>query len=249
MLLLTGASLPGVGGEERRAPVDIGAMPWAALVRLQVPGVSRCTAFQVDPQTAVTAAHCLYGRRLGHFVPAGSVHLLLGYDKGGFVRHEVAASYAVPPGYDPDAGPLAGALDVAVIRVRDPLAPVGRTLPLVGGVLPLGTPLVLGGYGQDRAEAILADTACTLQGYAGEGRAAVLVHDCEGTHGTSGAPVLMRDADGTWQVARVQTTARKDGAGGTAVPASVVWDLFRMAGPPQTAIPAHHPLDQAHWKL
>ena len=81
---------------------------------------------------------------------------------------------------------------------------------------------MLGGYGQDRAEAVLADTACTLQGYAGGGRGAVLMHDCEGTRGTSGAPVLARDAARAWRVAGVQSTARMGGDGGTAVPASAI---------------------------
>lgn len=201
-------------------------MPWAALMRLQVPGAVRCTAFLVDPQTAVTAAHCLYIRRLGHFAPAGSVHLLLGYDHGGFVKHQIATSYVIASGYDPGAGPSAGTRDVAIVRLPQPMALTSRTLPLVDTPLPLGTPLMLGGYGQDRAEAVLADQACTLQGYAGRGAVAMLVHDCEGTHGTSGAPVLARDAAGTWRVAGVQSTGRKDGAGGTAIPADALRPLL-----------------------
>jgi len=225
-LLTTGAALPGIGGDDRRVAIDPGAMPWAALMRLQVPGAVRCTAFLIAPQTAVTAAHCLYSRRLGHFVPAGSVHLLLGYDRGVFVKHEVAASYTVAPGYDPAAGPAAGAGDVAVVRLPQPMAPARRTLPLVDAPLPPGTPLMLGGYGQDRAEAVLADSACTLLGYAGHGAAAVLVHDCEGTHGTSGAPVLARNAAGVWRAAGVQSTGRRDGAGGTAIPAEALRPLL-----------------------
>lgn len=195
-------------------------------MRLQVPGAIRCTAFLIEPQMAVTAAHCLYSQRLGHFVPAGSVHLLLGYDKGGFVTHEVAASYTVAPGYDPTAGPAAGVRDVAVVRLLQPMAPARRTLPLVDVPLPPGTPLMLGGYGQDRAEAVLADSACMLLGYAGRGAAAVLVHDCQGTHGTSGAPVLTRDASGVWRVAGVQSTGRRNGAGGTAIPADALRPLL-----------------------
>ena len=195
-------------------------------MRLQVPGAVRCTAFLVDPQIAVTAAHCLYSQRLGHFVPAGSVHLLLGYDHGGFVKHQVAEAYAVASGYDPAAGPAAGARDVAVLRLPQPMASASRTLPLVDAPLPPGTPLMLGGYGQDRAEAVLADEACTLQSYAGRDAAAVLVHDCEGTHGTSGAPVLVRDAAGVWRVAGVQSTGRKDGAGGTAIPVEALRPLL-----------------------
>ncbi len=200
-------------------------MPWAALARLQVPGVSRCTAFLIDPQTAVTAAHCLYGRALGRLVPAASVHLLVGYDRGRYARHVVAASYAVAPGYDPASGAGAGALDLAVVRLSQPAAVPGQALPLADGPLAPGTAVMLGGYGQDRAEAVLADTGCRVLGYAGAGAAAMLVHDCEGTRGTSGAPVLMRNADG-WRAAGVQATGRADAAGGTAIPADRIRALL-----------------------
>ena len=201
-------------------------MPWAALARIQVPGAGRCTAFLVDPQTAVTAAHCLYSRRLAGFVPAGSVHVLVGYDKGAFASHSVAASFAVGPGYQPDAGGHTSGVDLAVIRLPRPVADAARTLALTDTEPPSGTPLALAGYGQDRAETLLADTACTLQGRVGSGAAAVLVHDCEGTRGTSGAPLLARDGAGTWRVAGVQVTGRAAGAGGTAIPAAAVRDLM-----------------------
>ena len=225
-MLVSGAGLPSVGGNDRRMMVDPGTMPWAALARLQVPGASRCTAFLVDPKTAITAAHCLYSRRLGHFVPAGSVHVLVGYDRGSFTRHAVAASFTTAAGYDPATGPTAGVLDLAVVRLAQPVAAADRTLSLVDGTLLPGTPLMLGGYGQDRAEAILAAAACTVQGYAGAGTTAMLAHDCEGTRGTSGAPVLARDAAGAWRVAGVQVAGRMSGAGGSAVPAAAIRPLL-----------------------
>ena len=62
---------------------------------------------------------------------------------------------------------------------------------------------MLGGYNQDRAEVIEADTACHVV-TAGP---ALLVHDCAGTRGTSGGPVLMRGPDGVWRVAGMQVGA------------------------------------------
>ena len=230
LLTLTGAGLPGIGSDERRVRVDQHKLPWAALARLQIPGVSRCTAFLINPQTAVTVAHCLYSRRLGHFVLPESVHVLVGYEAGAFTRHAVAASFKIAPSYDPEEGAVTHGLDLAVIHLATPVALPGQTLALAAGAAPQGTPLMLGGYGQDRAEVVLADTACLSEGYAdGDTQWPVLVHTCAGTRGTSGAPVMARDAAGVWQVVGVQATGRVDGVGGTAVPAAAVRALLHEA--------------------
>ena len=93
--------LPGMGKADPRVRVDANALPWRAVARLQVPGIVRCTAVMVAPRLAATAAHCLWSRRLGRWVPAGSVHLLAGYSAGGFAAQCMATDYRVAPGYDP----------------------------------------------------------------------------------------------------------------------------------------------------
>lgn len=197
-------------------------MPWSAVVRLQVPGLSRCTGFLIGPQTVVTAAHCLYGRRLGHFAPPGSIHVLLGYANGDFTRHVLAASFKVGDGYDPWA--IAGqASDLAVVTLKTPVAGPAGILVLTEAPVSRGTRLVLGGYGQDQAERILADVSCAALGYRpGPTGRTVLVHDCAGTRGTSGAPVLMQAPDGAWRVVGVQVAGNVNDAGGSAVPAAAI---------------------------
>ena len=37
------AQLPGAGDSTRRTPVDAGVVPWSSLVRVQAPGLTRCT--------------------------------------------------------------------------------------------------------------------------------------------------------------------------------------------------------------
>ena len=212
------AGLPGIGGADPRVRVAATVPPWSALARLQIPGAARCTAFLVAPRTALTAAHCLYVRRAGHFAPAGSVHLLAGYAAGGFSGHAVAVAYRLAPGFDPRAPPAAFGADIAVLTLDRPLAAPDRVLGLADAV---AGPVALGGYSQDRAEVIEADLGCRLLGRAADaGGRALLRHGCTGTRGTSGAPLLARAAGGGWQVVGLQVAAARDGAGGLAVPAA-----------------------------
>jgi protease YdgD len=214
LLALAGAAppLPGVGAADARARVDATVAPWRSLARLQVPGESRCTAVLVGPRTALTAAHCLWGWRVRRFMPAGSVHVLTGYAAGNFARHSVAVSYQLGSG--DTSRPADVEHDFALVTLAEPIG--DAPLTLADADPPPGTPVVLGGYNQDRAEVIEADEHCRI--IATEpGR---LVHSCAGTHGTSGAPLLAQAADGSWRVVGLQVAAFTDHAGGIAVPAS-----------------------------
>jgi protease YdgD len=219
------AMLPGVGPTDRRTSVDGTEAPWNAVARLQIPGVSRCSAVLVGPRTAITAAHCLWNRRLNRFAPAGSVHVLTRYSRGRFAAHSLAAAVHIAPGYDPARSETASAADIAVVTLAEPIAT--DTLPLAGAV-PVGAAVMLGGYNQDRRELIDADTDCRVVRLAG----ALLEHDCEGTRGTSGAPLLVRGADGVWRVAGLQVAAFTEHSGGVAVSAATLQDELNRAGTP-----------------
>ena len=68
---------------------------------------------------------------------------------------------------------------------------------------------------------VLADPGCTALGTAiGPDARPLLAHDCAGTYGTSGGPVLSRMPDGAWGLAGVQVGANPGRVGGMAVPAS-----------------------------
>jgi protease YdgD len=227
-LLLLGAGpppLPGVGPADGRVVVNADAAPWNAVARLQIPGVSRCTAVFVGPRTVLTAAHCLWNIRLHRFVPPGQVHVLSGYAYERFLGHSVAASYRLFAGFDPFHRDATRGRDVAVVTLSTALAMPGGWLGFAAAPPP-GTPAILGGYNQDRAEVIEADLRCRIIGEAG----ALLEHDCAGTRGTSGAALLVRGPDGTWRIAGLQVGAFADRGGGVAVPAPILQGLLAYPG-------------------
>ncbi len=183
--------LPGIGVKDRRVVVDAARAPWNSLVRVQSNLGARCTGVLVAPRRVVTAAHCLLNRAQ-RFLPASSLHVLFGYDRGEYRQHRAVASLETGGPYDRERrlGGLVG--DWAVLTL-DGDAPQGiAPLPLARVPPEPGTPLMLGGYSQDKAHIVTADTGCAARGLDDTERGALLVHDCDGTRGVSGAALLVR---------------------------------------------------------
>ncbi len=213
VLAATAASaqqLPGLGLEDRRTEVDRARLPWRALGRVQTEFAERCTGFAVKPDLVATAAHCLYLPKVAHFIRPHEVHFLLGEHLDTYVDHARALSFAVPTGYDPTDEAATARLDRAFVVLDHPVS--DSVLRLATSMPPPGTRLMLGGYGQDRQERILADPACHLLSVSG----GLIRHDCAATRGTSGAP-LLAETVGEWRVIGIQIEAELLGVGGVAV--------------------------------
>ena len=234
------AVLPGLGQDARRSLVDVEDVPWRGIVRVQTEVGIRCSGALIAERTVLTAAHCLYGRNTGRLLRPGSVHILLGYDRGAYAAHARAVSFATGRDYGLgfDMQPLPKAppdSDWAVIALDAPLGTADRVLPLLRWMPPPGTPVVLGGYEQDRAQAIVADLACTVTDIVRAPAGGVMLrHSCSATRGASGAPLLARTPGGQWGIIGVASRAfieAKPGAvsrafigmtGGVAVPVSAI---------------------------
>lgn len=204
--------LPGIGRDDPRRPVDRREMPWRALGRVQHELGGRCTGALIAPNLVLTAAHCLIARRTENLVQPASLHFLLGYDRGSQAAHAQVLSFRVGPG-------RAAGADWAVLTLERDVAPREFTLPLMAALPAPRSPLMLGGYQQDRPEVLLADTQCRAIGATAGG---MLLHDCAGTRGVSGGPVLAALPGGGWAVAGVASRASVDAAMGLAVAAASI---------------------------
>ncbi len=194
--------LPGVGADDRRAPVALDEAPWSSLVRVQTSLGGRCTGALVAPTRVVTAGHCLFNARTRRFLPDSSLHVLFGYDRGDYSQHRTVSAVATDPAYDPAAPRPDSAADWAVLTLSGPAPANAPPLPLVDRIPSAGTPAMLGGYNQDRGQILMADRACRILG----GGAGLIAHDCDATRGTSGGPLLVRDGAG-WAVAGIGVAA------------------------------------------
>ncbi|WP_240554564.1 trypsin-like serine peptidase [Acetobacter cibinongensis] len=212
--------LAGVGPQDPRQKVDTRQMPWAAIGRVQTELGSRCTGFLLSPVVVQTAAHCLWLSATHRFVQPESVHFLLAYSGGHYSAHARVTHFVIPPGYTTAQESQMAGLDHATLILDRPVAKPDAVFHVTAtpqDVTP-GTPVSLGGYEQNQPDIITADTHCHLIGTTQDGQGNLLLaHDCAGTHGSSGAPLLRQNADG-WQVIGVQVLARTAGAGGDAVP-------------------------------
>jgi protease YdgD len=205
------ALLPGLGAGIRQ-PVDVTHAPWSSLVRVQVAGSARCTGVVIAPRQILTAAHCVYITRAGHFAPPAAIHVLAGYDAGDFRFHATSVALRTLPGWTAKHPDFTA--DAALITLAEniPAPPLAFAEPRPG-------PAMLGGYNQDRAQVLLADTDCRILA---TGR--MIRHSCAATRGTSGAPLLVPTPSG-WAIGGLQVGA-ESGQGGIAVPVATLQGLL-----------------------
>ena len=201
------------------APVDMATPPWTALGRVQTELGARCTGFLIAPSVVMTAAHCLFRRVTGRYVQPGSVHFLWRYDRGAYADHARVTAFAVAPGYDPLNELRTLGLDRAFLTLDHAVGTPGDDVAFASVAPRIDAPLLLGGYNRDHDEVLEADS-CRLRGFAVDhGGHRLLVHDCYGEPGTSGAALFSHLPDGGWGVVGLEVAVTgPDGRIGLAEP-------------------------------
>jgi protease YdgD len=202
-------------GPDPRLPVPTAHPPWHAVALLEAEGIGICTGAMVAPAMLLTAAHCLKDAAGTALLPPARLRVTLGGAEARGVALRVGA------GFDP-AREAPWASDWALVSLDAPIG-AGRVLPLLRETPPAGSILALPGFQRDDPGALLVDPACRYLGLRRiEGEGVMLAHDCAGTTGSSGGPLLLRGADGNFAIIGVQSKGILGRAGGLAVPALVV---------------------------
>jgi protease YdgD len=187
--------LPGVGAPDRRLAVDVRLPPWNAIAKVQTNIATRCTGALVTPDTVMTAGHCLYNRRTHALLQPGSLHVLFGYERGGYFQHAQVVRYVVGGGFDGAEPARHPASDWARLELAEAVPPAIEPLRLSKELPVPGTAVALPGYSQDRIHLLMADTSCRIIGISMIRGDRLLTHDCSATRGTSGGPLLARRGD------------------------------------------------------
>ena len=211
--------LLGFGAHDPRGRLDPDKISKRAVGKLQIASVSfhqSCTATLVDPSTVLTAAHCAFNLHTQRYHLPGSLHFLIGCDGSRYAGHAIGIKIETGPGYDPpperDDRQRLG-IDIARYTAR-----------LVGSGFADDRRIArdwqhnhVGGYQQDHPLVLMADAGCRIVGRVIDSVGDLLLrHNCTGTRGVSGAPLLI-EKEGKWYTAGIDVAAELGVASGFAV--------------------------------
>ena len=211
---------PGIGGHDARVREDPNRAPWRAVGKIQIAAaswLSSCNGALIGPALVLTAAHCLFNEHAGQFYRPAAVHFLIGADGDLYAGHAQVVSYVMGARYDHARSGATLGSDWALLKLDTKLGTPDRILALSAAAPAIGAPVMIGGYSEDRRYILTADQDCHIIGAVLDGNGTrVLRHNCTGTRGISGAPLLVSDHS-VWRIGGIAGAAQMGAAIGYAV--------------------------------
>lgn len=208
------AQVPGLGPVDTRHLVSPREAPFDAIALVETKAGGRCTGALVAPRVVLTAAHCLVTSDAQRLVPPADISVRL----GGRTVHGTALRSGqgfIPAREEP------WRFDWALVTLAAPFARI-RPLPMMHEPPSQHAPAMLAAWQYDEPDVLMADRACRVVTVGTFGAQGILVgHNCAGTVGSSGAPLLVR-VGGGYAVAGVQVKAALGQPLGVAVPAFTI---------------------------
>ncbi|MGB0696948.1 MAG: trypsin-like serine peptidase [Rhodospirillaceae bacterium] len=185
---------PGIKGADDRITVDAFTLPWAAVGRVNRSDGAFCTGTLVSPNKVLTAAHCIYNKRTGNWMPPSGLHFAAGYQRGEWLTHSPVTQVVTGPGYTPTRSGKGGKSDHdwAIMTLAKP---IGNEVGYFGTApgLERATRVAQVGYSFDRRHVQTANLGCKVLGRGGPN---TYVHDCDTVNGDSGSPIFVWAKDG-----------------------------------------------------
>lgn len=231
--LLNLKSLP---GNDHRKIVDSTQAPWRAVGRLNNRLGSHCTATVIAPKRLLTAAHCLWNKRTGKYLPPQSLHFVAGWSKGDYLFDSKITAIHPAPNYAAQKPGSMNAFthDWAIVDLLDDPVPVtGLIRPVGFGKSPFQArkvkagPYIQAGYSADKRHVLTAHAGCAIWGI--DPKRKLALHSCNALPGDSGSPIIVEGPDKRFRLVSIHVgyAATKGGGLGIAVPSSTFLDAIK----------------------